>query len=501
MLDASNYKRCTTFKVLPFLSFVISIYGIAFAPNVTASIYIGTQQKQLHYDLQTLVEWGYLDVTSTNFPVPWEGIADGLLNLNYENMNGRPRRAYFNLLQHMLSSSYRGSRHVLELQGASQDVRFRSLNDGVEESAKITLIKDFYLGNWSGQMTVNYTNNGGKNFDNSFITYQFGDWNLRLGSLDQWWGPGQSSSLIMSNNTRPIKALAFSRAVNTGSESPWLSWLGPWYFTGQLGQLEQNRHISKIQTIMNRFSARPLKGLELGLSWVAMWGGEGQSNDFKTLFEVLTFKGICTRPNGDCSTGGYTKRGNHMAGIDITYTAHILDRPVTFYMQRIGEDAVGFYNITDNADLFGVSTYWGSAKLFLEKSDTNVRCGGDNTIATNCYYEHGTYVDGYRMYGRTFGSTFDSDAKQFTLGLNLTLENGGVIEMYLRSAELNPDGQSPSPALTKDISEDMREISGFYQHTIGHWLVKAGGSIAKRQFVDEEAELDAVIYLKAQLVF
>ena len=215
---------------------------------------------------------------------------------------------------------------------------------------------------------------------------------------------------------------------------------------------------------------------------------------------MITFKGICGAADGDCSESGLTKRGNHIAGFDISYSTQLFDRPVTFYAQRIGEDAVDYYRITDNANLFGVSTYIENAKIFLETSDTNVNCDGNFTGNLNCYYESGEYPDGYRLYDRAIGSTFDSDAKQITLGANYRFESGAIAEVYLRSAELNKDGVRPSPVLTEGASEDVVELSGFYQKPYGDWLLKAGGTVANRD-LPSESTTDALLYLKAQYVF
>lgn len=489
-------------KVNILLAYAFLVVSIASSNYAHSSAFIGTQDKQLHYDLQTLVEWGYLDAAMTTFPIPWKGISSGIDELTPVDMDFRPRQAYMRLKHYLSIHKRADSRKYLSLQGATNDVRLRSFDDGVEDTGKATISSEFYAKRFSGQISVNYAAGGQKNFDNSFIAYQFGDWNLRLGSMDQWWGPGQSSSLIMSNNTRPIKALAFSRSTNTQSNSPWLAWMGPWYFTTQFGQLEKNRSVSNAKIFMNRFNARPFKGFEVGLSWTTMWGGKGQPDDLQTFFDIITFKGTCDLPSGNCSSlGGDSKRGNYLAGIDLTYTMHLLNRPWTLYVQRVGEDAENAYQVNDNANLFGISTYWKGAKLFVETSDTNVTCAGDGSVNTNCYYENANYPDGYRMYGRTFGSTYDSDAKQLTLGANIRFESGDMAEVYVRSAELNVDGIKPSPILTGGVSEDLLEVSGFYQKPMGNWLLKAGGSITNRKYTNDDDEVDAVLYVKAQFAF
>lgn len=474
---------------------------LAFASlNAAASAWIGTQDKQLHYDVQTLAEWGHLDSTVTTFPIPWKGIADKLRNLDGSNMAPMPAQALARLRHYLSIQQRQEYRQFATFQGATNDVRFRSLDDGTEETAKLSLNSEFYHKRWSGQLTVNYASGGRSNFDNSFLAYQFGQWNLRIGSIDQFWGPAQSSSLILSNNTRPVKALAFSRSVTTESKSPMLSWLGPWYFTTQVGQMEQDRAVPDANLFISRFTARPINGLELGLSWSAMWGGKDQDKSLGAFWEVLSLQTQCIeRPI--CTDEQRSHYGNHLAGFDVKYTFNMLSRPISIYLQRVGEDSSDGYQVSDNANLFGLSTYIDSTKVFVETSDTNVACGADSSVLNNCYYEDGLYLSGYRMYERALGSTFDSDAKQITLGANIRFDDGAIAELYLRSAQLNADGQRPSPVLTTAASEDVLELSGFYQRPYGNWLLKAGGSIANREFEVREDEIDALLYLKAQYAF
>jgi hypothetical protein len=366
---------------------------------------------------------------------------------------------------------------------------------------------EFYWNRFSGQLVVNYqtgdTSGGKRNLDNSFLAYQFGDWNLRAGAIDQWWGPGQSSSLILSNNARPIPTIAFSRSVATASESPWLSWMGPWYFTSQMGRLEDDRAVPKTNLFLNRFTFSPIKRLEMGASWAVMWGGEGNPRDFSAFIDVITFQNVC---NGreSCTSEQLSKAGNHLAGYDIKYTFDLLGRPISIYAQRIGEDSKSGIRITDNANLIGLSTYIGKTKVYLETSDTNISCGGDTDTSVNCFYENGTYTDGYRFRGRAIGSTFDSDAKQITLGSNWRFDDGSIAELLLKKVELNADGTRPSPVLTGGNIENLLQLSGFYQRSFGAWLLKAGGSIERRELTRDDRkrnQTDALIYLNATYAF
>jgi len=232
-----------------------------------------------------------------------------------------------------------------------------------------------------------------------------------------------------------------------------------------------------------------------------MWGGEGQPSSLSTFIDVITFRGVCIRELDECDDSQITKQGNHLAGFDMKYSFQVLDRPVSLYAQRIGEDAVSGINITDQATLFGISTYVANTKVYFETSDTNIACAGDGSTITNCYYENGVYSSGYRYRGRAIGSTFDSDAKQITVGANIRFDGGAIAELILRKAELNPDGTRPSPVLTDDITEDLIQLSGFYQRPFGNWMLKVGGSVESRKFVTKDDDVDALVYLNATYAF
>jgi len=181
---------------------------------------------------------------------------------------------------------------IISLYGATYDSRFMGFNGVQAEIAKLNITKEFSAGRWAGQIAVDHERVGKSHFDQSFIAYQFGDWNLRIGSLNQWWGPAQSSSLIMSNNARPVPSISFSHSQATRSENKWLQYLGPWFFTAQIGQMESQRVIPDTKLWMTRFNFSPAPGLEVGLSCITMWGGKGQPNSISNWFKVVTFQTV-----------------------------------------------------------------------------------------------------------------------------------------------------------------------------------------------------------------
>ncbi|WP_233267342.1 capsule assembly Wzi family protein [Paraglaciecola sp. L3A3] len=433
-----------------------------------------------------------LDAAVTSFPVPWKGIAQQLEKIQTAELPSIPSIAAKRLKHYLQVHKSQTGQSIISLYGASDDSRFTDFSGLQAQKVQLNITKEFYVGRWAGQVSANYERGGKKHFDESFIAYQFGDWNLRLGSISQWWGPAQSSSLILSNNARPIPALALSRSETTRSKHHLLSYLGPWFFTMQLGQLETERSVPDTKIWSSRFNFKPVSGLEIGLSWNAMWGGEGKGNSFSDFIDLVTFERDCINGAISCNNDLKSPIGNHLAGIDFSYSLIIFERPFSLYGQRIGEDKGDYLNVRDNANLVGLSSYFWGSKIYLETSDTNVACSNQGLPGNNCYYEHSTYTGGYRFYNRAIGSTFDSDADMLTLGINKQFSDGDLFEIMFNRLKLNQDKQQPSPVVSGN-SEDIHRLSGFYQTQFGDWLVKLGANFEYTD-LNLESKTESLIY-------
>ena len=476
------------------ISINVMLCSTIFLPAAKAALsVIESNETAVYQDVITLVEWGYIEAATTTFPLPWKGIKQQLAQLDIALLPASAALAV-NRLQRFIDSQQQSAQpRSLSFYAANDTERFSTLATQHREQDRFNLRQQADWGGWSGQLSISQASGGKTHFDQSYLSYTFDNWSLRVGAIDQWWGPAQSSSLILSNNARPIPTIALSRAQATPSKNTWLSFLGPWYFTAQLGQLESKRAIPDAKLWLSRFTFKPLAGLEFGASWTAMWGGQGQGNGFRDLFDVLTFKAQCADGSAHCDDALDTKKGNHLAGFDIKYSFVAFDRPINLYAQRIGEDAVDYYKVTDQALLFGLSTYIGSSKIYLESSDTNVACGAKGSSTRNCYYEHGDYQSGYRFYGRAIGSTFDSDAKMLSVGLNHHFDNGDTVELLIRHLNLNEDQQHPSPVV-EGLSEKLIQLSGFYQTTLGNWQLKVGGQITRSEIDHQPKQSKHLIY-------
>ncbi|MFC3096001.1 capsule assembly Wzi family protein [Alteromonas sediminis] len=479
-------------SLLLFVSFVLA------GTKSQASPWVGISDASLHNDVQTLVEFGYLTSVSMTYPLPWKGIDSQLSQITVGSMPSAARIAYVRLQHYLAQTVNRRTVHMAGLHLSSEEKRFSRFSNNEYDKGRLYYSAEMRSGRIAGRAKVNVLDDGSSHIDGSYMAYTFDDWTVRAGMIDQWWGAGQSSSLILSNNARPIKTLALSRATSAPSESAWLRWLGPWYATFQLGQLEAQRHIPNAKLAMSRVNLSPLSNLEIGLSWVAMWGGDGVGNGLGRLFDVMTFREVCADGSENCDPALNTKVGNHLAGYDIKYTLMAFGQPVNLYAQRIGEDAADYWRVTDTADLLGISTYVMGAKVSVEWSDTNVQCNGDDSPKTNCYYEHSEFKSGYRHRGRAIGSAYDSDAEVLTMHVDRRFANGTRAEISMSKIEMNLDGERPSPAV-EGVSDALYRINLSYQFPYKSWIFDA--DIDAYKGIESEEDDTVVVSSTAKWVF
>jgi len=473
----------------------IGIFLLSISKDIHASPWVGSIDPQLHHDLQLLSEWGYIDAAVTSFPVPWKGIVAQLDLLDEADL---PPSALIALqrLKHYLQQLQRNERQSFVTMYAANDENRLGTFDGANFSqGRLSFDTELYSGRWAANVSINYLPGGQKNLDDSFVAYQFGNWNLRLGAIDQWWGPSNSSSLVLSSNARPIPALAFSRAESNRSEDSWLSFLGPWYFTTQIGQLESNRHIADAKISMTRFNFKPLSALELGASWLTIWGGEAQGNGITDFWDALTYRAQCLDDTVGCAANNKVHKGAHIAAFDFKYSLKLAKTPISFYGQFLAET-----RDAEPAKLLGLASYINGVRFYLETSDTTGSCSDKLPESNNCIYEDDVYRSGLRFHGRAIGSTFDSDAKVMSIGANKHFSDGDVIDLVLRRIELNQDKLMPSPIVVGK-SEKVLQLTGFYQTNMNKLQIKVGGKIERSESDQQDGTFDTLFYTQLKYAF
>jgi hypothetical protein len=284
-------------------------------------------------------------------------------------------------------------------------------------------------------------------FDGSHATAQLGNWLLSANTLDRSWGPAHESSLILSNNARPMPTFMVERAEARPFDSWLLSWLGPWRFSLGVSRMESERaDIDSPLFLAWRVVIMPFHDIELGFSRTAQFCGDQLRCDSSSVWDMLIGN---DNPGFDATEED--EPGNQMAGFDIRWASPIGSWPYAVYGQMIGEDESSYLPVKYLAQ-FGIEgwkplTDGAVIQWYAEFADTTCSANRSNP-RFNCAYNQGAFdVEGYRYKGRVIGHTTDRDARSYALGGKFAQAGGDLWSATARVARLNRDG-NPDPTNT-----------------------------------------------------
>lgn len=452
--------------------FIISSLFCAISTTVNAEPWVKPDDFGLRADIQQLADAGIILAPVTTYPLMWKSFIADVNNTPLAQLSPRLQDALLRV-KHRYTSENTGQ-HGVQLSAFLSSEKLSATSFGAAQSQQSQLRAAYtYLGeNVAVKVAINHSSDGKKcllkdkttqdintdtqaltdcndtSFDNSYVAYRLGNWIFRGGAVEQFWGPGIDNSLILSTNAKPLPALSVTREQSTAFETPWLSWLGQWSFTAQMAKLESARVIPDALLWSTRVNIRPIKQLEVALSWSAQWAGEGQPNSIGDFFDMITGNTECVDGTTNCDSQLESKIGNQLAGIDIRWSDSFFDHPYAIYAMTIGEDASSHFKPADKAYLYGIQTtqrlYEQNVLVNLEYIDTGVSCSAGSPVE-NCYYEHTDYKSGYRYHGRPIGSAYDNDAQSVVLTALGQLSNGNDWQVKLRHIDYNSDNRDRYP--------------------------------------------------------
>ena len=229
-----------------------------------------------------------------------------------------------------------------------------------------------------------------------------------------WWGPGWQSALPLSNNAPALDGIGFQRGGVMPSESPWLSWIGPWNADFFVARTEGPAHGAGSNALLSglRITARPFSHLELGLTRMVQFGGQGHSETFASFARAV--EGSRSNVN-DVSDYGKDS-GNGLAGYDIRLRCPDGVR-CAVYGQFMGEDdrknlPYRFLN------LLGMEAWSadGENRLYFEGAEISCRIRLEGSPITGCAYRNYAYPGGFTASDRWLGASVGPDARLLTLG-------------------------------------------------------------------------------------
>ncbi|MBI1676603.1 MULTISPECIES: capsule assembly Wzi family protein [unclassified Shewanella] len=468
--------------------------GLFFSSMLAAAPWVDASDIYLRADIQALADAGVITVPVNTYPLMWSGIGGDLAKIEPELLSPSLVQAFARVnFYYQNAVDNRGNARI-KVSAASDPARFQHYGSGYREKGEV-LGSYEYLGSrvaYKATVAETYDPQDNKNFrlDESYFAIIFGNWIATLGAVEQWWGPGFDSALHRSNNARPMSSLTLSRNNAAAFETPWLSWIGPWTFKTGFSLTEVDRAVPKTAEWDMRLSARPIKQLEVGLSWSTLFCGEGQDCNFDSWWDSVASNAVCIDGTNDCAPNERRDAGHRTQSIDMRYADTLQDIPVGLYLEHSCE------NGSDCGSLWGIDTHFGTSgkqfKLFMEYSDTYVKCDGDSA---NCFYEDPVYLSGARYYGRALGSTYDSDAQVFVVGLVGQFNNSRGFTSLLRYAKLNKDGSNVANTWApQPPKEDLLMLELSYRMPVWKGMWSLGGTVSRSEFEVQENDTNATLF-------
>jgi hypothetical protein len=487
----SLIKKNITFIVLA------STVNFSVIKHSKAEPWIDTSDIYLKANIQLLADSGHIVTPVTTYPLMWHDINRDIKKVNVGELSSAQKDAYY-YINHQFKLANRNQTRI-KAQLGSEDTRFTSFGDTHRETNSLQMQTSTMIGNFATNIALSYYvdaegNQDKERWDNTYLAAFFGNWVIAAGKQDRWFGPTWDTSLSLSNNARPMTALSLSRKSAEAFVIPFTEFDIPWTVTTFMGKMDDERIIDDTLLWGFRFNFKPFNNLEVGVTRLAQWGGEGRPQDLSTFWDVLIGKDNCGAGGLDCSDNN--EPGNQQAGFDLRYSFNVLNTPIAFYGQYFAEDGAnegGLSMVTKaeiqigfdtNINIFSVPT-----TAYLELTDTFQDCNNKEGLG-NCYYEHHIYKTGMRFEGRTIGSLYDNDTKSIVLGTISQLNTNTKMTTKFRYLDLNYDNSDKAPTNPiignplAPVAETMYMLSGTLQHSYQNWRFTVGADISRSSFIE-----------------
>jgi hypothetical protein len=410
------------------------------APDAT---WFESGDTQLRVDLILLNDAEVIRLPVTQWPMPRAAVRHALTGAKSGFVINSAVAAALERVRIRVGDSRRGFGLGVEA-SAGEAGLWRDFDTLAREDAELTARAGYDGGRFSASLSVTGVADpdDGQEIraDGSHVTAHFANWLLSANTLDRYWGPGHQSSLILSNNARPMPTVMIERAEARAFETPWLSWLGPWRMSFGVSRMEEDRvDIRSPLFLAWRVVVMPFKDIELGFSRTAQFCGEGLECNLDVFGNLLAGNdnvGIDATPENE--------PGNQMAGFDIRYNSPIGTGPYAIYAQAIGEDESSYlpakYLFTYGAEIWRPFTNGSILQGHAEYSSTTCSPHSSRGPYYNCAYNQGLFQnEGYRYRGRVVGYTSDRDAENYAIGATLTEQDGTFWSATARLSRLNRD--------------------------------------------------------------
>ncbi len=170
----------------------------------------------------------------------------------------------------------------------------------------------------------------------TYAVMKYGGLDFSVGKQSMWWGPGQGSAMLMSNNAAPFWMLQINRTEPMNI--PGLSkFLGPFEVANYFGALAGHQFPRGPYMFGQKASFKPSPNLELGFTRNDVFGGQGH-----VPITFGSFWNSFTSLNDVSPQVKFSRKdpGARHASFDVSYRLPHLRRWVTLYTDSIVHDDV-----------------------------------------------------------------------------------------------------------------------------------------------------------------
>lgn len=282
--------------------------------------------------------------------------------------------------------------------------------------------------NISSNLTLNYTNKNKLSFDQSFIDYSYRNLTFGVGKINRNWSFSPHTSLILSENARPMDS-AYLTIRNQKKPTNFLfSWVGPWSFETFNASPSNSDGIKDSMLLGIRATIEPVNNLKLEIAKTSQWGGVGYKKNISALIAAI---------------GGNTNDHEHaninqLAGFGFSYTIPKNGFPLRLYGQLMGEDEAGglpsCYMYLLGLELQPVNASLIS-KFGVEIIDTRIDFSTNGNCGPNTAYNHAPYK--YTNYNTPLGVPIGSEGKSINLWGTSNLSSNIDIDYSIENILIN----------------------------------------------------------------
>ena len=305
----------------------------------------------------------------------------------------------------------------------------------------------------------------------AYVGMNLGNWQLSFGRQSLWWGTGDTSAMLVSNNAAPLNDMFRVNRVSP-FRFPWiLSHLGDaridlfmgrlagqeFINNGGLGTVAQGQYgvNLKPQPFLSggKISFKLTPNLEFNFSKTTIYGGPGNPLTPKTFLKSTFDLHVNSEPLGD---------GRSV--VDFSYRIPRLRNWVTLYGEGFSEDEVIPLNTAEKSGWQGGLYFARLSKL--PRVDMKLEGGFTDPVdfptCNGCFYHNFQYVNGYTNDGQLIASGIGRAAQGESISSSYWLGATKRVGIALRHRKIDqqflPQGGSQTDVAA---NSDLLVRSGF----------------------------------------